>query len=114
VKQVLTEHAIFDALFQVLVGGCNDTHIGLHRAVPTNAVEVPVAEHPQQAGLQFKWHIANLIQKKRAAIGLLKTASSHGLGTGEGAALVAEEFTLEQVFGDGRRVDGDKRAVGTR
>ena len=64
--------------------------------------------------MQLERHVADFVQKQRAAIGLLKAAAAHGLRAGKSAALVAEEFALQQVFGDGSGVDGHKRAIGAR
>ena len=42
VKEVFAEDAVAHPLFQVLVGGRDDTHIGLERLVPAHPVELPV------------------------------------------------------------------------
>ena len=112
VKQVLAKCTLLDALFQILVRRGNDAYIGLDRAVAANAIEMAIAEHAQQPGLQVKWHVANLVEKQRAAVGLLKAATTHGLRTGEGTTLVAEQLGLEQVFRNRRRVDRDKGSGG--
>ena len=85
--------------------------IGFNRVVPTYPVKMPVRQHPQQAGLQIKRHVANLVEKKRAALGLLKAPTPHSLRAGKGAALMAEQFTLQQIFWNGSRVDCNKRAT---
>jgi hypothetical protein len=108
VEQVLAEHAIAHPLLQVLVGGGDDPHIGLERLVAAHAVELAVRQHAQQARLQVERHVADFVQEQRAAIGLLEAAAAHGLRAGEGAALVAEQFGLQQVLGNGRGVDGDE------
>ena len=113
VVQVLAEHAFLDALLQVLVGGSNHARVGLDGVVSTHAVEMPVAQHAQQTRLQVKRHVANFIEKQRASLGLLKTATAHGLRAGKRAALMAKQFAFQQVFWNGSGVDGDKRAVGT-
>ena len=89
-KQVFAEQSELDPLFQILVGSRDDAHIGFHRAVAADAVKTAVAEHPQQAGLQFKRHVPDFVQKKRSAIGLLEAAPSLALRAGEGTALVAK------------------------
>ena len=114
VKQVFPKAAFLDALLQVLVRGGNHAHIGLDGVVATDAVKMPVRQHAQQPCLQVKRHVANFIEEQRAAIGLLEAAAPHGLRAGEGAALMAEQFALQQVLRDGRRVDGDEGPVGPR
>ena len=111
VEQVFPERALAHALLQVLVGGGDHTHIGLDGGMPAHAVEVSVAEHPQQPGLQVERHVADFVQEQGAAVGLLKTAPAHGLRARECAAFVAEQLTLEQVFRDRGRIDGHERPV---
>ncbi|MCY1516120.1 hypothetical protein D9M68_507340 [compost metagenome] len=114
VEQVFAEAAELHALLEILVGGGDDAHIGLHRVVAAHAVEVAVAEHAQEARLQVEGHVADFVEEQRAALGLLEAAAAHGLRAGEGAALVAEEFALEQVLGNGGGVDRHEGAVGAR
>ena len=113
VKQVFAECALLHPLFQVLVGGCNHPHIGFDGAVAAHAVEVAIAQDPQQAGLQIELHVTNFIQEQCATIGLFKAATAHGLRTSEGTAFVSKQFALEQIFGNGCGIDGDKRTTGT-
>ena len=90
VEQIYAEAAVFDALLQVLVSRGNHTHIGFDGTVAAHAVEMAVAQYAQQTGLQLKRHIANFVQKQRAAIGLFKAATAHGLGAREGTTLMAK------------------------
>ena len=41
-------------------------------------------------------------------MGQLKAANAIGHGPREGALAMAKQLTLQQVFGDGRTIDGDK------
>ncbi len=74
------------------MGRGNDPHIALERVVAAHAVELAVAEHPQQTRLQVERHVADFIEEERAAIGLLEAPATHGLRARERTALVAEEF----------------------
>ena len=114
VEQVFTEGAIFDAQLQVLVGGGDDAHIGLDGAVPPHPVKTAIAQHPQQAGLQIKRHVTDLVQEQGAAFGLLKAAAAHALCAGKRTAFVAKQLALEQVFGNGRSIDRHKWPLGAR
>ncbi|MNQ70302.1 hypothetical protein D3C85_849350 [compost metagenome] len=63
---------------------------------------MPVFKHPQQPRLQGQRHVADLIEEQRPAIGLLQLAAHAFLScAGETAAAIAEQFTLDQTFGDG-------------
>jgi hypothetical protein len=55
--------------------------------------------------------ITDLVEKAGARVGLLKHPALLGEGTGKRAPHVAEQFTLEQRFGHGAAVDGDKGTV---
>ena len=111
VEQVLAETAFLDAPLQVLVGGGNHAHMGLDGRMATHAVELAVRQHTQQACLQVKRHVADFVEEQRAALGLLKPPAPLRLRAGEGATLMAEEFGLEQVLGNGCGVDGHEGAV---
>jgi hypothetical protein len=111
VEQVLAEAAGAHALLEVLVRRRDHAHVALQGLVATDAVELAVRQHAQQPRLQVEGHVADLVEKQRAAVGLLEAAAAHGLRAGEGAALVAEEFALEQVLRDRRGVDRDEGAL---
>jgi hypothetical protein len=62
-------------------------------------LELALFEHAQQLRLTVERHLADLVEKQHAAIGLL---DAPGLGrdrAGERAALVAEQLRLEQLIG---------------
>ena len=114
VKQVLAEGPVLDALLQVLMRGRNHAHIRFHGRVTAHAVKMAVAQDPQQAGLQVKRHVADLVQKQGATVGLLEAAAAHGLRARKRTALVPEQLGLQQVLGNGRGIDRHKRAGGPR
>ena len=111
VVKVLAESAFPDRALQVAIGGRDHAHIHLHIAHATHAADDLVFEHAQQFGLQQRRQFADFVEEERAAVGHFEQALLHGLGVGEGAALVAEEFGFHQGLGNGRAVDGDKRLV---
>ena len=92
VEKILSKTTFLDQAFKMLVSSGNDAHVHLHRFMSANPVEFTISQHPQQAGLKLCRHVADLVQKKGAAIGLLKAAQASGLRTCEGPALMAEEF----------------------
>ena len=59
-------------------------------------------------------HFGDFVEQQGAAVGLLELADAAAGGAGEGAFLVAEQFRFQQVFGDGRAVDGDERLFSAR
>ena len=114
VKQILAKAPFLDALLQILVRRSNHAHIGLDGAVAADTVKMAVAQHPQQARLQIKRHVADFIEKQRASVGLLEAPAPQRLRAGEGTALVTEQLAFQQVFRNRCRVDGDERPVGAR
>ncbi len=91
------------------MGGGDDAHIDLDRRKTTDPVELAIGKHAQQPRLEFGGHVADLVEEKRAPIGLLETSLATGLRAGKGAALVAEEFRLHQIARDRGHVQRNKR-----
>ena len=114
VKQILAEQSLLDPRFEILVGRRDDTYIGLDRLMSADSVKIAVGEHPQQPRLQFLRHVANFVEKQRAAFGLLETPAAHVLRAGKCAALMPEQLGLQQFLGDRRGVDRDERPARTR
>src|SRR6266581_6164549 len=114
VEQIFPEQALAHPLLEVLVRRGDDADAGTNRLMAADPVEMAVGEDAQQPRLQFRWHIADLVEEQRAAFGLLETAAPLRVGAGEGASFVAEQFGLEQVAGNRRGVDGDEWRVAAR
>ena len=97
---------------EILVRGGNDAHIHAHRCLPANAEELVLRQYPEQACLKRCRHVADLIQKQRAAVGLLEAAQASPFSPCKGPALVSEQFRFQQLGGDGRCIQRDERLVG--
>ncbi len=108
VEEILAESAAADLVFQILVGGGDQAHIDLDVAGAAHPAEFALLQHAQQLDLHHRRQFADFIEKQGAAVGDLEEAGLLLDGAGEGAFFVAEEFALEQVFGDGAAVDGDE------
>ena len=91
-KQVFAKHTLFDTLLQILVGGGNDPHVSLDRAMAANTVEMAIRQDTQQSGLQLGGHIPNFVEKQGATVGLFKATPAHGLRPRECAALMAKQL----------------------
>ena len=91
-EQVLAEQALLDQDAQILVGGGDDAHVGLDRGTAADGGVFALLQHAQQPGLRLHRHVADFVEEQRAALGLLEPAGGAGVGTGEGAALMAEQF----------------------
>ena len=109
VVEVLAEAAGLDLGVEVPVGGGNQPHVhpcGLDAADP---LELTLLEGAEQLHLHLDGDFSNLIEEERAPVCELEASGLGGHGTGEGAALVAEELGLHQVLGNGGAVDFNER-----
>jgi len=71
-------------------------------------------QDPQQFGLSFQAQFTDLIEKKRALIGLLKQTVVIVIGTGEGSLFVTKQLAFQQVTRNRGAVDGQHGAIGSR
>ena len=71
-------------------------------------------QHAQQLDLGGRRHLADFVQKERAAIGQLEASLTPVGGARERALLVPEDLAFEQRLGNGRAVDRDERKRGAR
>ena len=114
VEQVLAEVAALHGGAQVAIGRGNDPHVRLHRSGAAEPGELPLLQHAQQLDLRRRRHLAHLVEQQHAAGRHLDLAGLALVRAREGAALVPEQFRLEQVFRQRRAVDGDERAGAPR
>ena len=70
-----------------------------------------VLENAQQLGLRRLRHLADLVEKQSAPVGLLKATGGALHGARKRAFLVAEQFALNQSLGQGGCIDRDERAI---
>jgi hypothetical protein len=96
------------------VGGGDHAHVDADRRLTAHAIELALSQHTQQPRLQRGRHVADLIEKQRAAVGLLEAAAAQTVGAGEGALLVAEQLGLEQLGRNRRSVQRNERLVRAR
>src|SRR6185436_8478589 len=59
-------------------------------------------------------HVPDFIEENRPAVRLLEQAGPRAVGSGEGAALVAEQLRFEERLGHARAVRRDERAAAAR
>ena len=82
--------------------------------VGSDAFEGAFAKKAQQLHLNRRVNLANLIEKQRAAIGLLKPPDAPFVCAGEGAFLMAEQFAFQKRRRQRCAMDGDHRLLGAR
>ena len=109
VVQVFAELALGDQGFEVFVGGANEHHVHLVFLARAQRCDPALLQHAQQTRLQLGGHVADFVQKQRAAVRHLDLAGgATPFGTGERAFFVAKEFGLDQGFRNGGAVDRHK------
>ncbi len=106
IEQILAELAGADLAFEALVRGRDDPEVDFQALVAADALELLLLEDPEQLGLHGRGDVADLVEEDRPLVGQLEPAFPPGVGRGEGASLVAEEFALQERLGQGRAVDG--------
>ena len=111
-QQVLAECAFAHGVGEVAVRGGDDADIDRHRLGAADAVDDALLDRAQQFGLQADVHLGDFVEQQRAAGRFLELADAAGDRAGEGALLVAEQFGLQQMFGDRRAINRNERPLG--
>ncbi|MNE45553.1 hypothetical protein D3C80_1398400 [compost metagenome] len=114
VVKVLAKLLGLDLGLEVTVSGTDQGDVQILLLAGAQRRYFALLQHPQQTGLQRQRHIADFVEKQRAAVGLLQ-ASDHAAAAraGEGAFAVAEQLGLDQAFGNRRTVHCDEGFAGT-
>ena len=109
--KVLAEFAFQNCQLEIAMGRCDDANIHRDRFFPAEPLKCFLLENPKQLGLEMNTHVANLIQEHRAMVSLFKAADPPGLGVGESAGFVPEQLAFQELLGNGRAIDNDKRVI---
>src|SRR6185503_446452 len=113
-EEVFTKLSFANQRLEVAVRGRDYAHIHGNGFRSTDALEGLLLEHPQKLYLGVGRKVADFVEKQRAFVRLFESTDPPLLGTGEGPALVAEQFAFQEVFRDGGTVDRDKWSIGPR
>src|SRR5512137_29820 len=111
IEKVVAKTALLHFLFQVFVGGHNDTRIHLHHSLTSKGVKNHFAKNPKQLGLHCERHFRYLVQKESAAVCLGQQASSRLRGARKGPFLIAEQLTFKERLGNSSAIDRHKRTA---
>src|SRR5579859_4640663 len=90
VKQVGTEGAVFNLLFEFAVRGADYAHFDFLVFLRADAAELTVLQKLQQLRLQRHIEFGNFIEEQRAAMRHLDATGLHSIGAGESSFFVAE------------------------
>ncbi len=99
----------FDHAFELAVGSGNQAEVNLNRRGAANAYDAPLLQNAQEFGLHLHRHLANFVEKDRAALGEFKFAWFAILrGAGKRPWRIAKQFRFQQVSGNGRTIHRHK------
>ena len=109
IKEVRPERLCLDHLFEVAIGGCNQSRVRSERARAAEALELPLLKHAKQLRLQLERDFADLVQEHGPAVRELEASDPLRDGAGERALLVPEQLALEEACRDRRAVQLHER-----
>ena len=112
VIEVGAEAALAHLDRQDAIGGGDDAHVDMMKAVGADPLHLAELHGAQQLGLDRQGQLPDLVQKERAAMGQFELAGAVGRRAGEGAAHMAEQFGLGQRVRQGGAVDMHQRLGG--
>ncbi len=112
VIEVFAEISLPNLVLQIPVSGGHHPHIDPYRLFPAHRANLEVLQNTQQLGLQMQGHLANLIKKNSAAVGLLKGAAPGASGAGKGPTGVTKKFAFQKLFRQGCGINRHKGAGG--
>ena len=114
VEQVLAKPPGVDQAAQVLVGCGDDADVGTLDPRAADRGEVARLEDAEQPRLRVERHVTDLVEEQRAPLRLLEPPRRARRSSGEGTALVPEQFGLDQLARDRRHVDRNERCPPAR
>ena len=95
VVQILPESFLGHHGPQIAIRRCDHAHVHFARRQRADAQHLLCLQDPQQLGLGAEGHIADLIEKQRATVGVLEQSCLILHGAGEGSTRVSKQLTLE-------------------
>src|SRR5437588_857130 len=84
-EEILAKAITCRQFFNWYVGGGDDPNVDLERSPCTKSLQLVAFDRPQDFRLGVRAHIANLIEKHRATIGLFQFAVAGSMRACEGA-----------------------------
>ena len=108
-KQILAKLALLYQRFQIAMRRHHHAHIHRGRLVAADSLHFSLFQHAQQLGLHGQRHVADFVQKDRAALRLFKFADVPPGRAGERSFLVTEQFRLDQLRRNRGAIQRDER-----
>lgn len=114
VVEVFAEAAGVDHLFEVFVGGADEAEVDFAKGATAEALDHVVFEDAQEFGLEREGEGGDFVEEEGSGVGEFDLAGASFGGAGEGSALGAEEFGLDEVLRECGAVEADVGLGGAR
>ena len=114
VEQVLAEPVLLDLRTEVLVRRRDHAHINRQRCSRSDRRNHALLQRPQHFRLCREAHIADFVEKERAAVRELELAGAVGERAGEAALHVAKQLAFDQLRRNCGTIDLDERRGSAR
>lgn len=108
--QIFTKTPISDGFFQIAMCGANDADVGAHGAATTDPFECTILKESQELALNVERQVTEFVKKKCSAFGQFHFARDATICARKCTSFVAEELTLDELRGQRRAIDRDKRS----
>src|SRR5207247_8882435 len=92
IKKIGTKRSAFDQIIQALVGRRDHTNIYFDRRIASYGLKTLLFQHPEHFCLDPGRHVADLVQKKRCAVGDLELPFLRPGSTGKSASCIPKYF----------------------
>ena len=112
VEEILTKPSGAHLAAEIAIRGGHHANIDRDLFVASHRHHGPLLQHPEQLGLEFQFHLPDLVEKDRAAIGRAEAAERGRGGAGERSLHVPEHVAGEERARRDRTVDGNERLRG--
>ena len=110
--EILAQLALCYSLLGLLIRRGKHAHVHRRFHLAAEPAHFMVLQHAEQLCLRRRRHLADFIEKQRAAVGHFKTANPPLGRPRKRTAFVPENFTFHQGFGNRRTIDGNKGPIG--
>src|SRR5262249_33630859 len=114
IEEILAETAFLHLLAKVAVRGGDHADVDLDLPSSADRRKRLFLQNAEHLYLQVERQLPDLVEEDRSRVGLLEKTEVVGNRAGKGAANMAEELALNEIFRDRAAVDGDERPVFAR
>src|SRR5260370_15296372 len=108
-EEIGSEPLLGDHCFQIAVRRGNQARVCPERPRTSQSLELPLLQHAEQFGLQFKRNFSYFVQENGAAVGHFEAPNALRDRSCECALLVPEQLAFQQTCRNGRAIELNER-----